>query len=177
MEVEKLTAMPVFGNRGHQPDLVTDPRLVGEPRQKMRRIFEQKRHTITAVNCSGPRTHEMHDLGGSGQWQRDAGAERPLIVSGNCLISEMLTVPVKRPNRLEAVQHVEVGVVPRKSRADGQLDAMHDDRELATDRVYSLELVGNDVHRQHFTVSPRPTKHLRCYLDKIDQPWPLEVGR
>ena len=80
----------------------------------MRRVFEQKGHTVTAADCSGPGTHQMHDLRGSGQWQRDTDTERLLIVSGNRLISKMLTVPVERPNCLEPFQHIEIAGVPMK---------------------------------------------------------------
>src|ERR1700730_15773302 len=121
MKVEELAAIAAFGDRGHKPRLVTDLYLVGEPRQEMRRVFEQKGHTITSANCSGPCPHEMHDFGGSRQRQRDANAQRPLIVSGNGLISEMLTVPVEPPNRLEPVQHIEIAGIPMKGGADRQL--------------------------------------------------------
>ena len=112
----------------------------------MRRVFEQKGHTVTAADCSGPGTHQMHDLRGSGQWQRDTDTERLLIVSGNRLISKMLTVPVERPNCLEPFQHIEIAGVPMKGGADRQLHAVHDDRELATNRACPIELVRNQIH-------------------------------
>jgi hypothetical protein len=65
MKVEKLTAIAMFGNRGHKPDLVTDLWLVGKPLQEMRRVFEQKRHT-TATDGSSSRTYQIHDFGGPG---------------------------------------------------------------------------------------------------------------
>src|SRR5580693_535769 len=143
----------------------------------MRRVFEQKGHTITSANCSGPCPHEMHDFGGSRQRQRDANAQRPLIVSRNGLISEMLTVPVERPNRLEPVQHIEIAGIPMKGGADRQLHAVYDNRQLATDRACPLQPVGNQIYREHLTVPLRPTQHLRSYLHKIEQTWSIEVGR
>src|SRR5215831_14968973 len=143
MEVEELTAIAVFGNRGHKPDLVTDLWLMSKPRQKMRRIFEQEGHAITAPDCARPCFHQIHDFGGSGQWKGDPDAERCLIVPGNRLISEMLTVPVKWPNYLEAVQHIEVVVVPMKGGAYRKLHAVYSDRQLATDLTCTSELVGN----------------------------------
>ena len=119
----------------------------------------------------------MHYFGGSGQRQRDAGAERPLIVSGNGLISEMLTVPVERPNRLEPVQHIEIAGIPMKGGADRQLHAVHDNRQLATDRACPLQLIRNRIYRERLTVPPRPTQRLRSYLHKIEQTWSIEVGR
>src|SRR5262245_22433451 len=137
-------------------------------------VLQQERHTVAAGDGCAALGDEIGGLDGCRQRQRHARIERMRILAGNGLEAEMLAVPQERPARLEAIEQIEVsGVAPVRG-ADGELDAVHDDRQGATSLLCRSELVRQQIER---AAAPLPAKDFRRDLDKIDRPAAIDLRR
>src|SRR4029453_6076031 len=140
----------------------------------MGRVFQQEWHTVALGDGGTAVSDELGGLAGRRQRQRDTGIERVCILAGNSLEAEMLAVPEERPGRLKAVEQIEVsGVAPVRG-ADGELDAMHNDRQCPTSLPCGGELVRQQIER---AAAALPAKDLRCDLDKVDGPAAIDLRR
>src|ERR1051326_5612011 len=89
----------------------------------------------------------------------------------------MLAVPDERPLSLEAVEHLEICIIPSVSRTDGKLHSMNDKRERGARMPRSIQLGRNNLECDCVSRGTLPADSLRRHLHEVNQSRPVQVRR
>src|SRR4029079_11997596 len=140
-------------------------------------IFQQEGHAVALLDICTSSGDKLNSLDRRGHRQRHTDLESRVVISRNCLKSQMLAVPDKRPLLLKGVEHPQVSIVQPVSGTDRQFYAVDHNRQTGARLLRRRQTVSRDVDLNRSSSYSLPAKCFGRDLDKRYQITPVQICR
>lgn len=177
VQVEQEETAAAIHDGVNEADVIADLWIAGQIRNVVGRILQQEGRLVAPANRSGTPADKIRRFFGGRHRKRHANLEACPVSAGNCLKSEMLAVPYKRPHRLECVEHVQVRRVPTMCRADRKFNTVNNHGQRGAGLARAVHLFRHDFDGNPFPYRALPADCLGGNLDEVDEARPIQLRR